>query len=62
VPEEKKEKMVTVYIDGYPRRCTEERLPEAMKALEELKDYYVSKGIPREKVERMHPVRIVRDD
>ena len=56
------EKWVTVYIDEYPRRCAEDRLEEVLKALEELKDYYVSKGIPREKVERMHPVRIVRDE
>lgn len=55
-------KIVTVYIDGYPRYCKEERLEEVLKSLEELKDYYVSKGIPREKVERMHTVIIVRDE
>jgi len=56
------EKMVTVYIDEYPRRCEESKVPQVLENIEKLKHEYLSKGVPQETLDKMYTVRIVKDE
>ena len=56
------EKMVTIYVGGYPRRCLESKVEEELASIERVKQYYREKGIPQEMIEKGYSVRIVRDE
>ncbi len=56
------EKMVTIYIDEYPRRCEESKIPLVLENIERLKQEYLKKGIPKEMLDKMYTVRIVKDE
>lgn len=45
------DKMVTIYIGGYPRRCPESRVPLILENIEKIKQYYAEKGAPKDMVE-----------
>ena len=47
------EKLVTIYIDGYPRRCEESKVPQVLENIEKLKQEYLSKGVPQEILDKM---------
>ena len=56
------EKMVTIYINEYPRRCEESKVPQVLENIERLKQEYLKKGIPKDLVDELHAVRIVKDE
>ena len=56
------EKMVTIYIDEYPRRCEESKVPKVLEDIEKLKQEYLKKGVPQETLDKMYSVRIVKDE
>lgn len=56
------EKIVTIYIGGYPRRCIESRVEKILENIEQLKQHYLSKGVLQEVLDKMYSVRIVRDE
>jgi len=56
------EKLVTIYIDDYPRRCEESKVDQVLAHIEKLKQYYLKKGVPQEMLDRMYHVRIVKDE
>lgn len=57
-----KEKWVTVEIGGYPRRCPESRLEWVYEQAERLKKEFIQKGAPKEMVERLYTIKIVKDE
>ena len=60
--DEKNEKWVRVIIDGYPRSCPESRLEQVLQNIENLKQYYLQKGVEKELIDKMYAVQIVRDE
>ena len=54
--------MVTIYIDEYPRRCEESKVPKVLEDIEKLKQEYLQKGVPQETLDKMYSVRIVKDE
>lgn len=56
------EKYVTMYIDDYPRRCSESKVDEVLEHIEKLKQQYLSKGVPQEILDKMYTVRIMKDE
>ena len=56
------EKLVTVFVDGYPRRCEESKVPKIMENIERLKKHYLQKGVPQETLDKMYSMRIVKDE
>ena len=57
-----KEKLVTIFVDEYPRRCLESKVPQVLENIEKLKQHYLQKGVPQETLDKMYTVRIVKDE
>lgn len=56
------EKWVTIFVDEYPRRCPECKVQQVLENIEQLKQYYLQKGVPKETLDAMYSVRIVKDE
>lgn len=56
------EKMVTIYVDDYPRRCKESKIPQVLENIESLKKYYLEKGVDKNLLDKMYNVRIVKEE
>lgn len=56
------EKWVTIYVDDYPRRCKESNIETVLQNIEQLKQRYLKAGVPKEVLEKMYTVRIVKDE
>lgn len=56
------EKMATIYIDEYLRRCEESKVSQVLENIENLKREYRKKGVPQETLDEMYSVRIVKDE
>lgn len=56
------EKWVTILVDGYPRRCPENKVQQVLDNIEQLKQMYQKKGVPQETLDKMYSVQIVKDE
>ena len=56
------EKWVTILVDGYPRRCPENKVQQVLDDIEQLKQMYLKKGVPQETLDKMYSVQIVKDE
>lgn len=56
------EKWVTILVDGYPRRCPENKVQQVLDNIEQLKQMYLKKGVPQETLDKMYSVQIVKDE
>ena len=56
------EKWVKIFIDEYPRRCPESKVPQVLQNIEDLKQYYLKKGISQEILDKLYTVRIEKDE
>lgn len=56
------ERWVTIFVDGYPRRCPENKVEQVLENIEQLKQEYLQKGVPHKTLDKMYSVRIVKDE
>ena len=56
------EKLVTIYIDDYPRVCKESDIETILQNIEQLKQRYLKLGVSKELLEKMYTVQIVKDE
>ena len=54
-------KLIKVRIGGYLRLLPEEKLPQVQRKAQEMIESYTKLGVPREKVEQMYKIEIVKD-
>jgi len=57
-----KEKVLTITIGGYKRGVSESRLQEVYDNAAKLIAQYAAMGIPREQLEEMFRIEIVKED
>lgn len=56
------DRMVTIYVDDYPRRCRESKIPKVLENIENLKQMYRAKGVSEELLDKLYGnIRIVPD-
>lgn len=56
------DKWVTVYVGGYPNRCTESQVSIILENVENLKKMYLEKGVPQEEPDELYSIRIEKDE
>ncbi len=59
--DDSEDEVVTIYIDGNPRRCRKSKVPKILENIENLKQEYLKKGVSKELLDKMYDVRIVEE-
>ena len=56
-----KERSVIVMIGDYPRETALSDVPKVKEMARKMTEYFLSKGFPKEQVERLYTIRVIEE-
>ena len=56
-----KDRPVIVMIGDYPREAMLSDVPKVRQMVEKAAEYFLSKGVPKEEVDRLYAIRVIEN-